>query len=106
MSSLQRVVNMSNGNPRSDSIWPLITILVGIVAVGAVTWDVMLHRQNQALEGRLQKVEGHLSGMEAKEKAAETAAAVARRKARTAAAAEEPGGQSEKPAGNPKTPGK
>jgi len=52
---------MSNGNPRNESIWPLITVIVGIIAVGAVTWDVLLHRQNQALESRLQKLENHFN---------------------------------------------
>jgi len=91
---------MSNGNPRNESIWPLITVIVGIIAVGAVTWDVLLHRQNQALESRLQKLENHFNGIEQKEKAAETAAEKARRKARAAAAADGgPATQNAKPPG-------
>lgn len=92
----KRAVNMSNGNAQNGSIWPLMVVLVGIVAIGAVAWDVMLQNRNQSLEHRLQKLETRLNEMDLKEKNAEAAAAAARRRARAAAAAQEKGAAEEK----------
>ncbi len=77
---------MANGNARNESIWPMITVIVGIIAIAAIGWDVMLHNEAQGLERRLRKAEAQLSAMETKEKKAEDAAAAARKKARAAAA--------------------
>jgi hypothetical protein len=75
---------MSNGNVRNASIWPVITVVVGIIAIGAVAWDVLLHNQNQSLEHRLQKMDARLVDIETRGKNADAAAALSRRKARAA----------------------
>ena len=77
---------MSNGSSRNESVWPLVTIIIGIVAVAAVAWDVMLQKHNQALENRLQKMETRVDALDGKGKAAEAAAAKERRRARAATA--------------------
>ena len=88
---------MANGNARNESIWPLITVIVGIIALAAIGWDVMLHNDAQGLDRRLRKAETQLSAMEAKEKRAEDLAAAARKRARAAAAAKDGDGHEEKP---------
>lgn len=87
---------MANGNARNESIWPMITVIVGIIAIAAVGWDVMLHNQAQGLEHRLRKAEAQLSAIEIKDKKAEDAAAAARKRARAAAATQEAGVHQEK----------
>ena len=82
---------MANGNARNESIWPLITVIVGIIALAGIGWDVLLNNEAQGLDRRLRKAETQLSAMEAKEKRAEDLAAAARKKARAAAAAAKEG---------------
>ena len=49
---------MSNGNPNNAStIWPVVTVIVGVLALAAVGWDV-------ALQGRVKKLEERLSQVE------------------------------------------
>ena len=67
---------MSNGNPQNASIWPVVTVIVGVVALAAVGWDVVL-------QGRVKKMEERLSQVE---------------HARTAAAAPAPAKAAPKPA--------
>jgi hypothetical protein len=57
---------MSDGNPQNGSIWPVVTIIVGIVALGALGWDVML-------QGRVKKMEERVAQMEHNQKAAAAA---------------------------------
>jgi hypothetical protein len=83
---------MANGNARNESIWPMITVIVGIIAVAAIGWDVMLHNEAQGLDRRLRKAETQLSAIEIKDKKVEDAAAAARKKARAAAAKEKENG--------------
>ena len=48
---------MSDGNPQNGSIWPVVTIIVGIVALGALGWDVMLQGRVKKMEERIVQVE-------------------------------------------------
>jgi hypothetical protein len=48
---------MSDGNPQNGSIWPVVTVIVGIVALGALGWDVMLQGRVKKMEERLVQVE-------------------------------------------------
>jgi hypothetical protein len=57
---------MSDGNPQNGSIWPVVTIIVGIVALGALGWDVML-------QGRVKKMEERVAQVEHNQKAAAAA---------------------------------
>jgi acid phosphatase class B len=75
---------MSNGNSQGTSIWPVVTVIVAVIALAGVGWDVMLQKHNKSLEDRLKKVELHLAEMDGAAKAAADAAAKARRKARAA----------------------
>jgi hypothetical protein len=83
---------MAHEKSRNDSIWPLITIIAVVIALGAVGWDVMLHRHNQVLEDRLRKIEARVDGIDGKGKGSEAVAAAARKKARAEKAATETGG--------------
>jgi hypothetical protein len=48
---------MSDGNPQNGSIWPVVTVIVGIVALGALGWDVMLQGRVKKMEERIVQVE-------------------------------------------------
>jgi hypothetical protein len=61
---------MSNGSPQNGSIWPVVTVIVGMVALAAVGWDVML-------QGRLKKMEERLAQVESRSRAATAAPAKA-----------------------------
>ena len=69
---------MSNGNPQNASIWPVVTVIVGVVALAAVGWDV-------ALQGRVKKMEERLSQVEHARAAAPAAAKAAPKPAATGA---------------------
>ena len=59
---------MSDGNPQQNgSIWPVVTVIVGLLALGALGWDVML-------QGRVKKMEERVAQMERSQKAAAAAA--------------------------------
>jgi hypothetical protein len=58
--------HMSNGNPQNGSIWPVATVIVGIVALAALGWDVML-------QGRVKKMEERVAQVEARARAAAAA---------------------------------
>jgi hypothetical protein len=75
---------MSNGTSQNASIWPVVTVIVAVIALAAVGWDAMLQKHNKSLEDRLKKVELRLAEMDGAAKAADAAAARARRKARAA----------------------
>ena len=78
---------MSNGNTGGGSVWPVITIIVGVIALALAGWDAVLSGHNRALERRVEKLEGRLAEIDTKTKATEATTAAARRKARAAAAA-------------------
>jgi hypothetical protein len=59
-------VFMSDGNPQNGSIWPVVTIIVAIVALGTLGWDVML-------QGRVKKMEERVAQIEHNQKAAAAA---------------------------------
>jgi hypothetical protein len=61
---------MSNGSPQNGSIWPVVTVIVGMVALAAVGWNVML-------QGRLKKMEERLTQVESRSRAAAAAPAKA-----------------------------
>jgi hypothetical protein len=48
---------MSDGNPQNGSIWPVVTVIVGLIALGSLGWDVMLQGRIKKMEERLEKVE-------------------------------------------------
>lgn len=48
---------MSDGNPQNGSVWPVITVIVGIIALGALGWDVMLQGRVKKMEERMVQVE-------------------------------------------------
>jgi hypothetical protein len=71
---------MSNGNSQNGSIWPVVTVIVGMVALAAVGWDVML-------QGRLKKMEERLTQVESRSRAAAAPAKAAPKPAATDAPA-------------------
>ena len=104
---------MSNGMTNDvrgnggGSIWPVVTIVVGVVALALAGWDAALASQNRHLRDRVDKLEKTVTDLENQDKAAAAAAAAARRKAArnaaAAAGASTPGSDAkapEKPAGN------
>jgi F0F1-type ATP synthase membrane subunit b/b' len=90
---------MSNGNVQNKSILPVMTVIVGIIALAAVGWGAVLQMHAKGLEQRVKKVEHRLDEIDTATKNADAAAARARRKARAAEAS-----QDSTPAD--KTPGK
>jgi hypothetical protein len=90
--------NMGGGGGGNTSVWPVITIIVGVIALALAGWDSVLARQNRELKDRVEKLETWQKGADAKDKAEEAAAERARRKARAAAAQQGGGGGETKPA--------
>lgn len=81
---------MSNGTVANRSILPVMTVIVGIIALAAVGWGAVLQLHSKAVDQRIKKVEHRLDEMDNASKAAEAAAAKARRKARQAEAENKP----------------
>jgi hypothetical protein len=82
------LTNDGRGNETAGSIWPVVTIVVGVVALALAGWDAALASQNRHLRDRVDKLEKTVTDIENKDKAEAAAAQAARRKAaRTAAAA-------------------
>jgi hypothetical protein len=79
---------MSNGTVQNRSILPVMTVIIGIIALAAVGLGAMLQVHSRAVDDRIKKVERRLDAMDKAAKDAEAAAARARRKARQAEAAE------------------
>jgi hypothetical protein len=50
-------VFMSDGNPQNGSVWPVVTVIAGLFALGALGWDVMLQGRMKKMEERLVQVE-------------------------------------------------
>ena len=63
---------MSDGNPQNGSIWPVVTVIVGIVALGALGWDVMLQGRVKKLEERVAQVEHNQKAAAATPKSGKT----------------------------------
>ena len=76
---------MSNGI-QNRSLLPVMTVIVGIIALAAVGWGAVLQMHSKAVDDRIKKVERRLDEMDKAAKDAEAAAAKARRKARQAEA--------------------
>jgi F0F1-type ATP synthase membrane subunit b/b' len=79
---------MSNGTVQNRSILPVMTVIVGIIALAGVGWGAALQMHSKAVDERVKKLERRLDEMDKAAKDAEAAAARARRKARQAEANE------------------
>ena len=64
-------------NPPSNAVWIIATVIVGLIALGAIGWDSMLQKQNKELGKRVKDVELRLAELTAREKAAEARAVAA-----------------------------
>lgn len=100
------MTNEGRGNETGGSIWPVVTIVVGVIALALAGWDAALASQNRHLRDRVDKLEKTVTDLENKDKAEAAAAREARRKAErraAAAGASTPGSDAkapEKAAGN------
>jgi F0F1-type ATP synthase membrane subunit b/b' len=79
---------MSNGTVQNRSILPVMSVIVGIIALAAVGWGAALQMHSKVVDERVKKLERRLDEMDKAAKDAEAAAARARRKARQAEANE------------------
>jgi F0F1-type ATP synthase membrane subunit b/b' len=73
---------------QNRSVLPVMTAVVGIIALAAVGWGAALQMHSKAVDQRIKQVEHRLDAMDKAAKDAEAAAARARRKARQAEANE------------------
>ena len=80
---------------RGSSIWPVLTVVLGITMLGLAGWDVMLGNQNKLLDDRVKALESRAAQQDKQVKDAKAAAFKERQRARAAAKA---GGGEAKPA--------